>query len=168
MSEIEKETEIPRNAFRDFLQEVVPQMQAVAGQHERLGRHTGLQAIRELRSISIDAGRQNGKTTGVKEFLLNHCKASAFKQTALYVDWFTSKAFFVREDEDGTGSFVEIDLGDVHDAKDIADNFLLHKYNVLVLTGSPIWHNLILERLGSKYATTPAAFAQDFIVILDK
>lgn len=166
MSDSLIETEVPPNPFRDFLLGIVPHMQKVAGEYENVGRFYGEKAIKELRSISIDAGRQNGKTRGIKEFMRQHAKNTG--QTMLFVDWFHKESLFTRKDEDKSFGLFPSELGSVQDPKKVVDYYLQNKYVVLVLSGAPDWHQQVLKELGQRYLDDRDIFPAGFIVILDK
>lgn len=167
MNESFAKTEIPSNTFRDYLLAVVPHMQRTAGEYERVGRFDSITAVKELRLITVDAGRQTGKTTGVKQFALTHAKNTG--QQILHLDWYTKEANYARSNgKDEPFVFSPSNISSRIDPKKIIDHFLNHKYVVLILTGSLMWHAAVVDELCVRYRNEPREFDQNFIVILDK
>lgn len=161
------ESEIQSNPHCDYLLAIVPHMQKTAGEYERVGRMSGDIAVKELRMITIDAGRQNGKTKGVKQFALTHVKNTG--QQILHLDWYSKEANYVRSTENNEKFvFTPSDLASFTDPKKIITHFLNHKYTVLILTGSDFWQKAVVDELGVRYRNEPREFDQNFLIILDK
>lgn len=162
--EVTREVE---NPFFTFLNAIVPMMSSRVVEYSRILRTGSDKEIRELRTITLDAGRQLGRTTAIKDFF----KKQSDEKTGvacLHINVSDFKLDYYPVDGRVANS-----SGGTHFSSPEAINKLITKIvddriELIAITSDIPWREVFYKALVEEYSKFPNRINPRFILIFDK